>query len=50
MLIFNLLGNFTMCLKNQPCDVIKMRKIRGEVADFLNNLKINLFGGFALVL
>ena len=23
--------NFTKCLKNQPCDVIKIREIRGEV-------------------
>ncbi len=23
--------NFTNCLKNQPCGVIKMREMRGEV-------------------
>ena len=25
------LHNFTKCLKNQPCDVIQMREMRGEV-------------------
>ena len=27
----NKVGNFTKCLKNQLCDVIKMRDMRGEV-------------------
>ncbi len=25
------IGNFTKSIKNQPCDVMKMREMRGEV-------------------
>ena len=29
--LFERLGNWTKCLKNQPCDVIKLKEMRGEV-------------------
>ena len=49
-------GRWTKCIKNQPCDVIKMRQMTGEVGkktpkkemDFYGVTKLN-FGQFVLL-